>query len=468
MDPSFASIAETAVALRRGRIGARELVQAHLDRIGQQASLAAYVAVCRDRALAAAGRAQERLRDPDAGPLTGIPIAVKDIIDVAGLPTRCQSRIMPDVPASDSAPVVSRLEAAGAVVLGKTALHEFATGWPGFDLPFPPARNPWNRERHPGGSSSGSAVAVAAGMAMGAVGTDTAGSIRNPATACGIVGLKPTYDLVPRAGTFPLAFSLDQVGPMARSTADCSLLLDAMADRHEATPFGGEIGMSVEGLRIGVLDAVHAEAGDLDPEVARGFDLAVDTLRRLGVKLVSVRIPSFAAFQTCLRIIQQAESHAVHRDWLMTRPGDYGATAREKLAAGALVSGADFVIAQQARRELTARYRKATSGLDAIVAVSSLHRPCGITDAVALAATYDRHVRGIFNVTGDPAIAVPVGFSADGLPLGVQLAAGPWRERHLLRIAHALETALGANRIHPPRSVRADPHPSLEPVAGRA
>lgn len=470
MDLAFASILEVSQALRRRELSVRELVQLHLARIeAHDSDLNAYVAVEPARALAAADRAQERLaREPDAGPLTGIPFAVKDIIDVAGMPTRCQSRIMPDVAAERSAPAVERLEAQGAIVLGKTALHEFATGWPDARLPFPPARNPWNRERHPGGSSSGSAVALAAGLAMGAIGTDTAGSIRNPATACGIVGLKPTYDLVPRAGAFPLSFSLDHVGPMARTSADCALLLDAMAIERGEASYGGSIGEPISGLRIGVLDALHEEAGGLDPQIARGFDLALAALRGLGAELVSVRVPPFAAFQTCLRVIQQAESHAVHRDWLATRAGDYGATAREKLAAGALVSAADFIVAQQARRELTARYRDATRGLDAVIAVSSLFLPCGIADEVALAATYDRHVRGLFNVTGDPAIAIPVGFSDEWLPLGVQLAAAPWRERHLLRIAHALETALGATRIHPPHSAQTEARYDFEPVAGRA
>ncbi len=470
MNAAFLTIADAGKALRARAISARELTRLHLDRIAaHDPQLDAYVCVVGVAAMEAARRADDRLaRGGEAGQLTGIPFAVKDILDVEGLPTLCQSRIMPDRPASRSAPAVARLEAGGAILLGKTALHEFATGGPGFDLPFPPARNPWDPRHHPGGSSSGSGTAVAAGLAMAAIGTDTAGSVRHPATACGIVGLKPTYDLIPREGAFPLSFSLDHVGPLARSVADCAILLDAMADDRGGGSYGGLIGQGMAGLRIGVLDTFHVEGGPVDAEVEAGFATALDALRGLGATLVPVSPPPLAAFLTCLRIIQQGESYAVHRRWLAERPQDYGAMSREKLAAGALVSAADFVTAQQARRELSARYREATRGLDAVVALSSFHLPCRIDDRAQLAATYDRQARAVFNVTGDPAIAVPVGFSPQGLPLGVQLAAAPYRERELLRIAHALETALGATRHHPALFLDGEAGAQSKAIAGSA
>lgn len=468
-DACFMTIAEAADAMRAGRFSATEFARMHLDRIEKlDPTLNSFVCIDRARVLAAAARADRQLREePDGRPLIGIPVAIKDIVDVEGLPTSCNSRISPREAATSSAVAVVRLESAGAVVLGKTVLHEFATGGPGFDLPFPPARNPWDRAKHPGGSSSGSASAVAAGLAVAALGTDTAGSVRHPATACGIVGLKPTYDLVPRTGVFPLSFSLDHVGPMARTVADCAILLDALADRRGAESYSDELGAPISGLKIGVLDGVHAEGGPADPAVLSGFECALEALRRTGARLMPVSLPPFAAFQSCLRIIQQGESYAIHRQWLDERPGDYGAMSREKLAAGALVGAADFVVAQQARRELTARYRIATRGLDAVIVLSSFYRPCQVDDENALAATYDRSARGIFNVTGDPAIAVPVGFSSDGMPLGIQLAAPPYRESRLLRIAHALETEIGATDLHPASFVDSRVDPALERTDGR-
>ena len=237
-DLHWLTASEIAAAYAARRLSPVDLVHALLDRIAQHdPAYNAFIAVDGEAALAAARRAeQEILAGRTRGPLHGVPVGIKDIIDIAGLPTTCHSKIMLKNIAREDAPVISRLRAAGAIMLGKLSLHEFAIGGPSFDLPFPPARNPWNTAHHPGGSSSGSGAALAAGFVPLALGTDTGGSIRNPAGTCGVVGLKPTYGLVSRRGVFPLAFTLDHIGPMARSVADSALALDVLAAHDAGDP----------------------------------------------------------------------------------------------------------------------------------------------------------------------------------------------------------------------------------------
>lgn len=454
MDFAFATIAETSRALRTGDIGSVQLTQAYLQRIVElDPQLNSYLTVTADCALAQAQGAQEDMRTGlDRGPMQGIPYCIKDVFDVAGMVTTFHSRLG-GATALRNAAVVDRLETQGAVLLGKTALHEFATGGPTFDLPYPPARNPWNRDHHPGGSSSGAGAAVAAGLAMAGIGTDTAGSVRNPATSCGIVGIKPTYDLVSREGVFPLSFSLDHVGPLARTVEDCAIVLDVIAGSgicNQHRSFRSGIGKPVAGLRIGTLEQFHEEGGAVEEDVEAGYCTALSALVDLGVELVRVKAPSLGEFQSCGRIIQQAESYAIHRRWLAERPQDYCDISRKKLAAGSLISAADFVAAQQARRVLSERFAEATRGLDAVIVLSSFTTPCRIEDNTAITATYERHARSPFNVTGAPALSLPVGFAKNGMPVGVQLAASPFCEEMLFRVAHALEASLAVYRRHPP------------------
>lgn len=438
------SIAEAGRALRQRRFSAVELATAHLARIAQfNPAIDAFLEVATDKALGAAIEADAALsRGKDQSPLLGIPYAVKDNIDVGGLVTTCHSRLTGREPASADAAVVARMSEAGAVLLGKNALHEFAVGGPAFDLPFPPARNPWDRDRHPGGSSSGGGAAVAAGLAMAAIGTDTVGSVRNPATCCGVVGLKPTYDLVPRNGVFPLAFSLDHIGPLTRSVEDCALVLDVIAGVSGQQSYASELDDGTAGLRIGVLDSFH-RGEQIDSDVLNGFARALEVLTELGAELVTVTPPSLAEFQACCRVIQQAEFYTVHRRWLAERTAEYCEISRRKLAVGAFLSASDYIAAQQERSSLIRRYREATRKADVVISLSSFTLPCRLDDPAAIAATYERHARAPSNVTGDPALSLPVGLSAGGMPLGVQLAAAPYRERTLLRVARAIETSLG-------------------------
>lgn len=439
--PELAGLTLSAArdALLRGTITAEALTADCLNAIAvRDGRLNAFVAVDAEAALAEA-RARDRARAAGAaaGPLFGTPVAIKDIIDVRGLPTRCQSAVSDDKPAAEDAPVVARLRAAGAVIIGKTALHEFATGGPSFDLPWPPARNPWNPDHHPGGSSSGSGVAVAARMVPAALGTDTAGSVRHPATACGIVGFKPGHGTVTKAGVFPLSWSLDAVGPLARTASDAARLHAAVRD--PGTRFdlrSALVPALLHGCRLGVFDGFAKGA---DAETAAAFDAVLDRFRASGATLVPLEVPPLDVFAGCGRMILQAESHAIHRADLSARPQDFGRRGRQRLMAGATIEAADYVDAQRLRTALTRQMRQALADVAAALCPSSLVPPCRLDDPVAIAATYDAQARLPFNVTGLPALALPMGLTAGGLPLGFQLVGAPGSEARLFSIAVAWE-----------------------------
>ena len=431
---AWLGIAELGPLLRRKEISVVELVRSVLARIEKlQPRCHAFLLTTPELALVQAAQADAELASgQDRGPLHGVPYALKDLANVAGLPTTCHSLILAGNVAATDAEVVKRLRHAGAVLVGKTSLHEFATGGPAFDLPWPPARNPWDLSRHPGGSSSGSGVAVAAGLVPGAVGTDTGGSIRNPAACCGLVGLKPTHGLVSEKGVFPLSSTLDHVGPMTRTVEDNALLLQAMTG---SAPFDPAMRKGIRGLRIGVVE----QFGDanVDATIVKAFDEAVALLGSMGAGIRVAKLPPLAEWAECGRTIQQFEQYAVHRKWLTERPQDYCAINRTKLAAGANLQREDYEQALGRRRELRAALESVMDSFDALVSLSSFHLPALIEDAEAVAKTYTRHARMPFNVSGTPAIAVPTGFSADGLPLGMQFRAKVHDESMLSRIAWA-------------------------------
>src|SRR6202030_4243174 len=268
------------------------------------------------------------------GPMHGVPYALKDIFDVAGLPTTCHSKLRIGHRATADATVVRRLRDAGAVLLGKLSLHEFANGGPTLELPWPAARNPWNRDLHPGGSSSGCGTAAATGMAPATLGTDTGGSVRNPATCCGVIGMKPTYGAVSRAGVFPLAFSLDHVGPITRTVEDNAILFQAIAGHAPADPASARrshadcvagIRQGVKGLRIGVIAHFYEEDMTADPQTAAGSEGAIAPLRRLGADVKPIRLSPLARWMDCGRIIHLSEAYAIHEKNLQERPEDYAA-----------------------------------------------------------------------------------------------------------------------------------------------
>ena len=430
----FAAGADTPVAHLAATLG-------RIDRLDGR--LASFVALDGARAMAAAGEATARwAAGQPLGPIDGVPIGIKDVIDVAGLPTTCHSRLRLDAVAAEDAAVVARLRAGGAIILGKLATHEFAIGGPAFDLPFPPARNPWNPDHHPGGSSSGAGAAVAAGLVAGAIGTDTAGSVRHPASACGIVGLKPTYDLVPRAGVFPLAWSLDHVGPLARDARDTALLLGAMTGGSYAANLAGGIG----GLRIGVVRRFHGEDMRADADTAAAFETVVELLAREGAAVAEVTLPPLTDFAVVNRVILQAEGFAVHAADLRARPEAFSAATRRALLPGAFLSAKDYLAASRHRSRLAWTIDAAFAACDVLLTASSMEPACRIDDPAEIARTYMLQARTPFNLSGHPALAMMSGLSSTGLPLSVQFAAPAFAEARLLRVAHAVERASGGAR----------------------
>lgn len=374
------------------------------------------------------------------GPLHGVPIGIKDVIDVAGQPTTCHSKLRLDHVAACDAAVVARLRAAGAIIVGKLATHEFAIGGPAFDLPFPPARNPWNPMCHPGGSSSGAGAAIAAGLLPGAVGTDTAGSIRNPASACGIVGLKPTYGAVSRRGVFPLAFSLDHVGPLTRSVADSAIMLDAMRGGRGVDR---DLDEGVQGIRIGVVRHFHEVDLPGDPEVGAAIEVVARALGEAGALVSQVWLPSLLEFNAVNRVILAAEGFAIHANDLRERPGDYAEITRRTLLTGAFLTAEDYVAAMRRRTQMIAAVDAVFAKVDILLTASSLFPACAIDDAAEIQRTYLAQARTPFNLTGHPALAMMSGLSSAGMPLSVQLAARRHDEATLFRVAAVWEREMG-------------------------
>jgi aspartyl-tRNA(Asn)/glutamyl-tRNA(Gln) amidotransferase subunit A len=417
-------------------------------------SLNCYIRFTPDLWLAAARAAEtEIMAGISRGVLHGMPVGVKDIIDVAGITTTCHSKILEDAPpAATDALVWRRLKAGGAALAGKTSTHEFAIGGPAFDLPWPPARNPWNRNHHPGGSSAGSGAALAAGLLPLALGTDTGGSVRNPASMCGIVGLKPTYGLVSRGGVFPLSFSLDHVGPMTRTVEDNAALLRGLAGHDSTDPasvlrahenYARDLKRGVKNLRIAYVARFHRQDHVADPHMAAALDRAARLLEAEGAVVEEADLPPLAEFANLNRTILCAEGYAIHEAWLRDRPADYADSTRRRLLPGAFLSSADYIQAQRRRRQVTEEVSRLLGDYDAILCASSMDPPAVIDDPEAIERTYPRQARTPFNVTGHPALCLGIELHPNGLPLAAQLVTGAFQEAKLYRIAWALEQAAG-------------------------
>jgi len=460
-DLHWLSATDAAHAIGTGELSPVELTRTLLDRIGRlDPKLNVFIRLDADAAMHAAKAAESEIAaGRRRGPLHGVPVGIKDIIDVAGLPTTCHSKVLIDNIATADAVCVGRLRGAGAIILGKLSTHEFAIGGPSFDLPWPPARNPWNRDHHPGGSSSGSGSGLAAGLFPLALGSDTGGSVRNPASACGIVGLKPSYGLVPRRGVFPLSFTLDHVGPMTRTVADNALMLGVIAGHDPLDPgsaaapdghYAAGLERGVRGMRIGFVRHFHTEDTPADAEVAAGLENVAGSLRELGAEIRDVRLPSLDEFGAVNRVILQSEAWAIHSQWLRDRPGDYGKLARRRLMAGAFMSAGDYVQANRRRLEMIAAVEEALREVDALVCASAMDPACRIDDAVEIERTYPRQARTPFNVTGHPALAMMAGLSASGLPLSVQFVGRYFAEATLYQVARAWEREAGVDGKHAP------------------
>jgi aspartyl-tRNA(Asn)/glutamyl-tRNA(Gln) amidotransferase subunit A len=458
----MAANAAAAAIANRG-LSPVDLVKALLDRIERlDPHVNAFLlvdaeAALRDAHAAEAEAAQGRLR----GPLHGVPVGIKDIIDVSGLPTTCHSKIFAGAAAATSdAECVARLRAAGAIILGKLSTHEFAIGGPSLDLPWPPARNPWNRDHHPGGSSSGSGSGLAAGLFPMALGTDTGGSVRSPASACAIVGTKPTYGLVSRRGVFPLAFTLDHVGPMTRTVADNALMLGALAGYDPRDPASARLAgrcdymttldQGVRGLRIGFVRHFHEADMAADPEVAAGLDRVALALRSEGAEIIDVELPALQDFAAVNRVILQSEAWSIHSEWLRNRPGDYGRLARRRLMSGAFIGAGDYVLAGRRRSRMIGEVEAVLRDVDILLCASAMDPPCRIDAPDELERTYMRQARTPFNVTGHPALVMPTGLSRNGLPLSVQFVGRYFDEATLFKVARSWERAASTDALHPP------------------
>jgi len=459
-DLAWLTVAEAAELLRAKKLSPVEYTRALIDRVERyDGKLNAFLRFTPELALEDAKRAEKEItRGAWRGPLHGVPYGLKDIIDYAGLPTTAHSKILKDNVAAADAPVAHKLKAAGGVFMGKLSTHEFAIGGPSFDLPWPPARNPWNRDHFCGGSSSGAGSATAAGFLPVAIGTDTGGSVRNPASMCGVAGMKPTYGLVSRRGVVPLAYSLDHVGPLTRTVRDNALMLDLMAGHDPLDPgssahaVGGytqQLDQGVKGLRIGVIRHFYTRDMVADPEVTTGIDAAVGILASLGAKVSEIQTAPLGEYLAVNRTILTSEAFAAHENWMRERPQDYGALARERLMAGAFVRAADYINATRVRSKMAEAFHALFSDIDVVVTASSMDPPCRIDDPKAVETTYGRQARAPFNVTGSPALSIPVGFTQSGLPLGIQIVGKPYDEATIYGVAGAYEDATGWVKRHP-------------------
>jgi aspartyl-tRNA(Asn)/glutamyl-tRNA(Gln) amidotransferase subunit A len=459
--PHWLTATEIAKGFAAKTLSPVELLNALLARIETvDPKIHAFIRLDPEGAMAAAKAAEaEMAAGRVRGPLHGVPVGLKDIIDVSGLPTTAHSKVLVDNIAQSDAVVTQKLRQAGAVIMGKLSTHEFAIGGPSFDLPFPPARNPWNPDHHPGGSSSGSGAGVAGGLFPLALGTDTGGSVRNPASACGIVGLKPTYGLVSRRGVFPLSFTLDHVGPLTRTVADNALLLDAIAgyDPEDpgsaATParhFSRLLDKGVRDLRIGFVRHFHERDMPAHPEVAAALEDTARVLQAEGAQVHTVTLPSLNEFAGINRVILCSEAWSIHAPWLRERPGDYGQLARQRLLPGAFMTAGAYVGAQRRRKEVIAAVEELFRSYDVLMCASSMDPASRIEDAVETGRTYSRQARTPFNVTGHPALAMMSGLASTGLPTSVQFVGRYFEEATVLRVAAAYERATGWHKKKPP------------------
>jgi len=457
---SFLTIAEAASQIAARKLSPVELAEAQLERIRRlDPAIDSFLLVTEERALTDARAAEARqMAGTLRGKLDGIPIAHKDIYGTAGIRTTAHSKLLEhNVPTRD-AHTVKKWADAGTVMLGKLATHEFAFGGPSFDLPWPPARNPWNREHFTAGSSSGTGAAIAAGLILGGTGSDTGGSIRGPAALCGIAGIKPTYGLSSRTGILPLAFTLDHAGPMAWTAEDCALLLQGMAGHDPEDPasvdrpvadFTAELGMGVKGLRIGVVRHFYETDHRASDATRAGIEGALDFFRREGAEVRDITLSPAADYHAVGYLLMVTEAYTLHAPWLRERFTDYGELFRDRVALAATVSGPDIVQAMRRRRVLCLEMAAAMENLDILVSASQAGEAPRIADVPKWANMEKPSFTMPFNVTGFPAISICTGYGEGGLPVAVQLAGKPFGEPTLFRVAHAYEAAMPWRKRRP-------------------
>ena len=479
MDVLPTTILEAGEWLREGRLTSLELTDALLQKAtAAQDTLAAFITIAHESARAGAMRADAELAGGvDRGPLHGIPIGVKDIIATADAPTTANSRVMdPAWGEGRDATVITRLREAGAIVLGKLGLNEYAIGFPDPDTGFRIPKNPWDMSRFPGGSSSGTGAAVAAGLVLGGLGTDTGGSIRGPASYCGITGIKPTFGLVSKDGCVPLGYSLDNIGPMTRTVLDCALMLQVMAgfdpkdacsvDRPVANMLatldrwgsrsalsGARSGSSLVGVRLGVPRDYFFDVAELDLEVKAAVLQALAAMESAGATLVDVSIQHASLARLAQRTIMFAEAYAYHEPDLQSRPELYGKYTRQSIRQGAFFTAPDYVQAQRVRSLVKTEVVQALSNVDVLITPTML----------GVAPTFESYdfegsikqptFSGIWNLTGSPAMSVCCGFSSSGLPIGMQIVGKAFGEPTVFKVGDAYQS-ITDHHLALPQSVK--------------
>lgn len=445
------SIAELSRLIAARKLSPVELVETLIRRVEQcDAQTRAFITPTFELARQQARQAEAEIAASRArGPLHGIPFALKDIYDTRGILTSAHSRIFIDRIPEEDATATTKLYDAGAVLLGKLATHEMAHAGPSFDLPWPPARNPWNLAHFTGGSSTGSGAAVAAGLVPVALGSDTGGSIRGPASYCGVVGLMPTFGLVSRAGVITNSYTFDHCGPLARTVEDCALTLQALAGydpkdagslRRPIPPYQEALGQDLRGLRIGVLRHHWEEDIPASDDVRKAMEAALDVLRRLGAELEECRVRPLASYYDVKIIIAETEIFSVHQKELIARPGEFGADFRSRALPAVLFTATDYVQATREHRRMMVEMEPLYARFDAFVTAGMGEAP-RLSDYRSVSFWQKPSGLTAWNVTGQPVLALPNGFGRNGLPLGMQILGRPFSEPTILRVGHAYEQA---------------------------
>ncbi len=463
-DLCYLTIAEAGARLRRKEFSAVELTDACLDRIDAlDGKLHSFITVTADLALEQARQAEKELRAGiDRGPLHGIPIALKDLYATKNIRTTCHSAVLVNWLPDHDATTVTKLQEAGTILLGKLGMHEFAFGGPSVDAPFPAVRNPWNTAHIPGGSSSGSGAALAAGLCYGALGSDTGGSIRTPSSHCGIVGIKPTYGRVSRSGVIPLSWSLDHAGPMARSVEDSAIMLQAIAGHDPKDSASASVtvpnfqsamkdgGNGIKGLRVGVPRRNWFDENlGIDPKTEAVFNQALKVLESLGAMVVDLDGKPFSLARKANQTILVCEAYAYHEKTMQETPLMFGSSVRRRILEGAFLSAADYLTAQRARAVLNKQICANFAEVD-IFAVPSAARPPESFEGMD---PNEQNLRpsftNPFNLSGLPAISVPCGFTEAHLPAGIQFVAPALQEATCFRVAYAYEQATEWHKQRP-------------------
>ncbi len=450
MNPEFLTISQAAQLIEKGVLSPVDLVEHCLARISCiDSTLNSFICLLANYARNSARIAEKEIKSGNyKGALHGIPLGLKDIYDMAGISTTCHSKVMQNYIAANDSYTVRKLKQAGAIIVGKLATHEFALGGPSFDLPWPPARNPWDQSRFTGGSSSGSAAAVAAGLVLGSMGSDSGGSIRTPSAYCGITGLKPTFGLISRSGIVPLSFTLDHAGPMAWTSEDCAILLQALAgfDHNDSASvnvsmpdYRAALTGNVRGLRLGVIRHFYNSDISASPAICHAIESSLKQFEKMGCLVEEVQLSPLMEWAACGTIIMLAEGYALHEKRLQEGFADYGEFFRDRMALGALISSADYIHAVRKREVLKGELHQIFCHFDALITAVTANEAPKI-EAVGKFSIIEKPLLTMpFNVTGNPALSICCGYSENDLPLGMQIVGKHFAEATILRLADAYE-----------------------------